>query len=230
MTAFFEYPKAAAFGRVLPKVKVYEHSKVRSSLRQLFVSQVDQIIWQYKLAPETINLGASNQVPEIQIFRLKLRDSELSEDVLRAIDKAIQFPIIFELTHDSKRKAIAAYKRPSEMDKSRWTVSEYFLTEWESEDSPRCPLPSALNLGTLYEKLLSALIPLKPGAGESLAMRVERMETIRAKQSEAGRIQTRLAREKQFNKRVAINAELRDVKNQLKRLDATVMSVGRGSR
>lgn len=229
MTAFFDYPKAAAFGRVLPKTKVYGHSKAGVRLRQLFINQVDQIIWQYKLAPETINLGASNNVLEIQIFRLRLRDAQLSEDVLRAIDKPIKFPIIFELTHDNKRKAIAAYKRPSEADESKWVVSEYFSTEWEGEDSPRHPLPSALNLGTLYEKLLSAMIPVKSGAGESLAARVERMETIRAKQREAGRIKVCLAREKQFNKRVAINADLRDVTKQLKRLGATVTSVDRGS-
>lgn len=34
------------------------------------------------------------------------------------------------------------------------------------------------------------------------------------------RIEARLAREKQFNKRVAINAELRDAKQQLQRLIA----------
>ena len=139
MTAFFDYPKAAAFGRVLPKTKVYGHSKAGSRLRQLFINQVDQIIWQYKLAPETINLGASINVPEIQIFRLRLRDAQLSEEVLRAIDKPIKFPIIFELTHDSRRKAIAAYKRPSEADESKWVVSEYFSTEWEDGNSPRHP-------------------------------------------------------------------------------------------
>ena len=66
-------------------------------------------------------------------------------------------------------------------------------------------------------------------AGESLAVRVEHMETIRAKQREAGRIKVCLAREKQFNKRVAINADLRDVTKQLKRLGATVTSVDWGS-
>lgn len=222
MTAFFEYPKAASFGRVLPKTKIYEHAKAGTKLKQLFVDQVDQIIWQYKLAPETINLGATKSIPEIQVFLIKLRGSELNEDVLRAIDRAIAFPIIFELTYAGKRKAIASYKRPSEADNAKWVVSEYFGTEWEVDDGPRQPLPSALNLGALYDKLLSALIPTTSGTAEPIANRVERMESIRAKQREAERIKARLAREKQFNKRVAINAELRDVTEELKRLGATV--------
>jgi hypothetical protein len=119
MTVFFEYPKAASFGRVLPKSKIYAHASAGAKLKQLFVDQVDQIIWQYKLAPETINLSATKSVSEIQVFKINLRTSEISEEVLRAIDKAIPFPIIFELTHAGKRKAIAAYKRPSEADSTK---------------------------------------------------------------------------------------------------------------
>ena len=56
--AFISYPKQAAFGRNLPKYKIYEHSGANTRLKDLFVEQVEQIVWQYKLAPETINLPA----------------------------------------------------------------------------------------------------------------------------------------------------------------------------
>ena len=53
MTAvLFDYPKKAAFGRVLPKNKIYEHGSPSAAVKQLFVRQVEQIVWQYKLAPE----------------------------------------------------------------------------------------------------------------------------------------------------------------------------------
>jgi len=215
MTAFFEYPPAAKFWRVVPKTKVYDYACVSARLRQLFVDQVDQIVWRYKLAPETINLPATKAVSEIQVFGVSLRTPELDEDILLAIDKAIAFPIVFELTKDGKRKAIAAYKRPSEADSAKWVVSEYFASSWEPEDNPRKPLPTVLNLGSLYEKLLSALIPANVGDMEPLDARVARMEAIRAKEREIGRIKTRLSREKQFNKKVAINAELRTAMNEL---------------
>ena len=61
MTAvLFDYPKNAAFGRVLPKSKIYEHGSPSAAVRQLFVRQVEQIVWQHKLAPETVNLKASS--------------------------------------------------------------------------------------------------------------------------------------------------------------------------
>ena len=200
MSTFFEYPKAASFGRVLPKNKIYAHANASAKLKQLFVDQVDQITWQFKLAPETINVGSTNAVPEIQIFKINLRTSALSEDILRAIDKAIPFPIIFELIHAGKRKAVAAYKRPSEADSSKWVLSEYFSTDWNAEDNPRKPLPQALNLGSLYEALLEPLLPESPAnqkSKEPIATRIQKMEAIRAKQREIERIKARLAKEKQ---------------------------------
>ena len=47
--ALFSYPPQAAFGRTLPKNKLYEKAGANSRLKDLFVSQVEQIVWQYKL-------------------------------------------------------------------------------------------------------------------------------------------------------------------------------------
>ena len=117
-------------------------------------------------------------MPEIQVFRLYLKNIDhiaaaegnnglgLSKEILLTIDSAIPFPIIFELSHAGKRKAIAAYKRPSEADTTKWVVSEYFGTDWEAEDNPRQALPQALNLNSLYEALLRPLLPTTKKADE----------------------------------------------------------------
>lgn len=220
MTAFFNYPKAAALGRVVPKTRIYEHAGAGTALKDLFVTQVDQIAWKFKLASETINLAATRTVSEIQVFSISLRTGKLDEEVLRAIDRAIPFPLIFELTWSGKRKAVAAYKRPSDADSTKWVASEYFSTDWEPENTPRRPLPVALNLGALYDSILTSMMPVSPTTGEDIQARVARMETIRAKTREVDRIKARLSREKQFNKRVAINAELRAAKRDLDRLAA----------
>ncbi len=216
--AFFDYPKAAAFGRVVPKTRIYEHAGANTALKDLFVTQVDQIVWKFKLAPETINLAATRAVSEIQVFGISLRTNKLDDEVLRAIDRAIPFPLIFELTWSGKRRAVAAFKRPSEADAAKWVVSEYFATDWAPDDAPRQPLPVVLNLGGLYDAILTAMMPAAKAADEDIQTRVARMEAIRAKTREVDRIKARLAREKQFNKRVAINAELRVAKQELDRL------------
>jgi hypothetical protein len=220
MTAFFDYPKAAAFGRVVPKTRIYEHAGAGAALKDLFVTQVDQIVWRFKLAPETLNLAATRAVSEIQVFGISLRTDKLSEEVLRAVDRAIPFPLIFELTWSGKRKAVAAFKRPSEADAAKWVVSEYFATDWAPDDASRQPLPVALNLGGLYDAILTAMMPVSKAKGEDIQARVARVEAIQSKTREVARIEGRLAREKQFNKRVMINAELRAAKRELNQLAA----------
>ena len=66
----FDYPKNAFFGKTIPKTKFYEHGNVSNKLKDLFVKQVDQITWLYKLAPETINVQSTKDVPEIQVFEI----------------------------------------------------------------------------------------------------------------------------------------------------------------
>ena len=211
MTTLFEYPRNAAFGCVLPKSKIYAHGSPSTAIKELFVRQVEQIAWQYKLAPETINIKCTAAVPEIQVFSIALKNGDLKAEVLRCIDQAIPFPIIFELGFDGKVKPIAAFKRPSEADSAKWVISEYFDNDWAAADTPRKPLPVVFDLEALYGHLLMPLIPYPARPGETLQKRVERMERIRLKQREVERCKARLRKEKQFNRKVAINAEVRDL-------------------
>jgi len=210
--ALIAYPKQAAFGRVLPKNKIYEHSGANSRLKDLFVKQVEQIVWQYKLAPETINLPASPGVPEIQVFSLQLKTPELHRDVLRCIDGAIPFPILFELAFEGRTQVVADYKRPNASDASRWVLSDYFATDWLPVDCQRAAMPVALHMGGLYEQLLHRLIPLSARPQETLAELVARVEQSQAKQRELDKTTARLEKEKQFNRKVEINAQLRELK------------------
>lgn len=216
--ALVSYPKQAEFGRTLPKNKIYEHSGANTRLKDMFVEQVEQIVWRYKLAPETTNLPARPGVPEIQIFAIQLKTPELHHDVLRCIDGAVQFPIIFELSFDGRKKVIAAYKRPNESDASRWVLSDYFATAWLPSDIERAAMPLALDLGGLYELVLHRLIPTPARPQESLADLVARVELVAAKKREIEKTTSRLAKEKQFNRKVEINAHLRQLKNELKEL------------
>lgn len=216
--AFVRYPAQAAFGRTLPKSKLYAHSHAGTRLKNLFVQQVEQIVWQFKLAPETINLPARPAVPEIQVFAIQLKTPELSFDVLRAIDQAVQFPVIFELAHAGRSQVVACHKRPSEADASRWVLSDYFASGWLADHAERGAMPVALHLGGLYEQLLRALLPLPARPHETLAEHVARLDALAAKQREADKTAAKLEKERQFNRKVAINADLRRLQTELETL------------
>lgn len=213
-----DYPKQATFDRNLPKSKIYEHSGANTQLKKLFVEQVEQIVWQYKLAPETINLPAKPGVSEIQVFAIRLKTAELDLEVLRCIDGAVQFPVVFELSFAGQTQVVAAYKRPNRSDASRWMRSEYFASGWLPSTVERVAMPVALDLGGLYEQVLQRLIPLAARKDESLSDLVDRVEQVESKQREVKKTASKLAKEKQFNRKVAINATLRQLKIELEHL------------
>jgi hypothetical protein len=220
MTGLFAFPPQAEFGRVLPKSKIYAHASPSARLRSLFVEQVDQIVWRYKLAPETLRLAARDGVPEIQVFEVGLKVPELHEDVLRCIDKAIPFPIVYELSHGQQARTVAAYKRPNESDSGKWVVGDYYGTPWHDAGGNRTPLPVALDLGGLYEQILREIVGQPAHRGESLKEQMERLSALRGLQAEYKKMEQRLQKETQFNRKVELNSKMKTVKKNINSLTA----------
>lgn len=218
MSFLFTFPPNAAFGKALPKGKIYEHASPSASVRELFIREVDKITWSYKLSPDTINLPAKDGVQEVQVFNLALKAKSLSQAVLTTIDKTIPSPIFFVQSFEEQMRYVATYKRPNEADKSKWVVSSYFESDWMTPDTESRPLPLALDMGSLYHQLLKQLIPLQAREGESMEALVERCERLKKLEREVERTQSRLNGEKQFNRKVEINAELRKFKLELEEM------------
>ena len=216
--ALFAWPSQAAVGRPVAKSKIYAHAKPTAALRALFVAQVDSITWAYKLAPETINLPAKPAVPEIEVFEVALKLPDVSHSVLRCIDKAMPRPILFNLRFEGRTQPIAAYKRPSDAASDQWVLGDYHAAPWQKEDSPRPGLPVALDLQSLYEQLLRQHLGAPNRPGETLRDQLDRLSLILVKQAAAAKLESRLAQEKQFNRKVEINAQLRNIRLEIDRL------------
>ena len=219
--ALFAWPPQAAVARPVAKAKIYVHAKPTAALRALFVEQVESITWAYKLAPETINLPAKPDVPEIEVFDIALKLPDVSHAVLRCIDKAIPFPILFVLRFEGHSQPIAAYKRPSDAahhqrgQVSQWVVGDYHAAPWQKDDLLRPGLPVALDLQGLYEQLLRQHFAVPARADESLRDQLDRLSLLSAKQMAAAKLESRLAQEKQFNRKVEINAQLRTIRQEI---------------
>ena len=219
----FAYPQQAEVNRPVPKNKIYAHAKPSRSIRDRFVSQVAEIIWKFKLAPETVNVPAKGTTQEIQVFEVALKGRELAEDVLRTLDKAIPSLLFFELTFDGRVRFAAAYKRPSEANSRKNVVEAYFETPWQPAKEPRPPLPVALDLAGLYEQMLhrhmlASPMALAPRPGEPLQSMADRASLIRAKENECRQLEARIKKEIQFNRKVELNSALRARRAELGRL------------
>jgi hypothetical protein len=222
----YRFPAAASVDKAVPKTHVYRNSSPSSKVKEVFVRQVEKIIWSYKLSRETVNVPPGNDVEEIQIFTIVCKGDQLEDRILSTIDKAIPSPILFIIQTGETCRYRAARKRSSEADSRKWVVGQYFGSqEFSVEDTQAgIPLPVVSDLGALYEHLLRELIPLEGLPEESLDELISRTEEVLVLERECGRLQSRVNREKQFNRRVELNRRLNRLQEEIHKLSAGTRS------
>ncbi len=212
----FAYPEQAVFNRALPKNLIYKNAKPSKAVKGRFVSQVSEIVWKYKLSQDTLNLAPRDGFTEIQVFDITLKVPDLNFDVLTVIDKAIPYPIFFRLHFEGRVNRVATYKRPSGAQIDTWVMSDiYFETGRQDAAAQQAPLPVALDIKSLYEQMLIPYIGCSARANESVGALVERVQQIRKKKRELDMLEKKIIREKQFNRKVELNTQIRELNKEL---------------
>lgn len=217
----YKFPQQAKVDRLIPKNKFYEQGKANSKIEQLFVDQVENIRWAYKLASSTIHLQDQEDLKEIQIFRVKSRVEDLDVSILSFIDKLILTPIIFEVVYQDKVKVVATYKRLNQADKTKTVIGQYYASEW-LEDHDRVELPIYLKLADLYEHFIAQILPIALSKGQencdesvSIELQLQKAQQLESLQKQLNQLQSKLRNERQFNRKVELNKKVSELESQL---------------
>ncbi len=211
----YAWPPRTAFGRAIPKSRIYGAAQVPRAMQAKFVDRVDRMEWTHVLRADRLNLRPSAEVEEIAVIAIDLHTPDVEPAVLAAIEKAIPRPLILELKHAGRMRMAMAWKRPSQAEAGKWVTATHAFTAWQPGDTPRQTLPIALDMATLYARLLEPLLPPRQIDDEPIAARVARAEEATQIEREVMRLENALARERQFNRKVEINAALRTAKTKL---------------
>lgn len=208
-------PKSTEYNRRIPKQKFYENLTVAPALRRIFIDQIDSIFWRNKIAATTMNLAEGETVKEIEVFEIKQSVPQLDVSLLRQIDKEIPYHILFLLEYDGKYQAWIAYKETSSGNNA-FKVGTYYHTDWLTE--PELPLKvDGLNTDAVYENYVRQIAGnlLRPESNETLKESVEREAHRQKLHKQITALKAKVRTEKQLNKQVQLNAELKKLKNEL---------------
>ncbi|WP_309080665.1 DUF4391 domain-containing protein [Zhihengliuella sp.] len=205
----FDWPPAAKFGRRVPKEMFYKHGTVSATVRERFVSEVASIEWAFKLAESTINLPGTEDLPEVQVFRIKAKHEDVAKPVLAAIDAAVPHPILFEILRTGTRGEegrMAAAARKSRA---------FHSTVWVPGTTPRTSLPTAISLDALYAQLLETLLPVTGRIGETPEDLAERASRVNKLERDVAAMRRRLRNEPQFNRKLELRRALKALQAEL---------------
>lgn len=231
MTALlYRWPPAAKFARAVPKTKFYEHATIAATVKDKFVSDVRRITWAYKLAESTVNLPASAEVPEIQVFEIEAKDEDIAEAVLAAIDKAVRTPIIFEIRRgDGSSEVVRMVAAHKQLGTGAPKLGPYFSTDWQPASIERTVLPTAIDLLSLYTALLQPITPVASRPGENVSDVVGRLTAVRALEREVAALERKLRNEPQLNRKVELRRTLRARRADLAELTSTTNGPAAGN-
>ena len=177
------FPEYAKVGRIVAKENFY--SGIDIATKNLFQSEISRITWEYKLAPNTINLPAKKW-PEMEVFRIVLKNHEIPEKVLRTIDSAVPYPILFMIEKDKLRKAAICYKEQGQKDENVAKVDTYFYTEWNDERFQNLKI-DGLDIDTVFGNFVRQIageefVENKDISGEAARSVKEEVEALRERE------------------------------------------------
>ena len=207
----FNLPKTTVVDKIIPKVKFYEKTKANSKLKQLFIDDIEQIIWKNKLSKDTINLDEGKKVKEIEIFEITLKHKDLSKDILKTIDKFIPYQILYILRFEDKIKFTIAYKDNNKNNENIMVVDSYYESDWINENECNISLDLINSLDYVYNELIKSFIPREiPKNNIDIKYIVQNEKEIQILEKEIDKLEKTLSKEKQFNKKVEVKKILRE--------------------
>lgn len=72
-----DFPDSTACNTLLPKKTFYEKLSFTAAQKNLFVHEIEKIIWRNKLSASTLNLQPGKRVTELQVFEVVLKEVDL---------------------------------------------------------------------------------------------------------------------------------------------------------
>lgn len=213
-------PKTTEFNKRIPKQKFYENIDVSPALKKVFVEQVKTIYWKNKIAASTTNLATGTDVTELEVFEIHLNSPALDDSLLRQIDKKIPYHILFLLEYQGKYQAWIGYKEAAISGNKAFKVNGYYHTEWLFEDELPLKL-EGLNVDAVYENFVRQIAGDKLNVGivgESLKESVARDEQKQVLMKQIISLQAKIRKERQLNKQMEMNAELKRLRKETERL------------
>lgn len=212
-------PKTTEFNKRIPKQKFYDNLTITPALKKVFIDQIKTIYWRNKIAASTTNLAPGTAVTELEVFEVKLNSQILDDSFMRQIDKEIPYHILFILEYEGKYKAVIGYKEESGGN-TAFKVNRYYSTEWMDEDALPLKL-EGLSMDSVYENFVRQIAgdKLQTDSGKSLKESVERDEKKKQLEKQISVLENKMRREKQLNRRLEMNAELKRLKREEEKLN-----------
>jgi hypothetical protein len=133
------------------------------------------------------------------------------------MDKEIPYHILFILEYQKQYQAWIGYKEAVASGTAAFKVNKYYHTDWMNEEDLPVKV-EGLNIDMVYENFVRQIAGDKlqiANDRESLRETVARDDEMQTLKKQIETLQTKIRKEKQLNKQMEMNKELKKLRNSL---------------
>lgn len=195
-------PMECEVNKFLPKKVFYENVYISNTVKQEFVDKIEKITWKYKIAESNINISKTENVEEIEIFEIILKEKYNSKNILKVITKEIPYPILFVIKYENDYQYAIKYEE------------NIYFAEWNEELKFDF---TDFNLEKVYENIVKIIANINDNA-KNIQSELERLQEIDNLQKEITKLENQIRKEQQFNKKVELNKKLLEFKDRMEEL------------
>lgn len=167
------------------------------------------------LSPERTNLEASESVKEIYVMDIELNTSEVPTKFIEALNKYINFQILFRLHYKQEIKYNTSLKVFAD---EKVKILKTFESEWKAESKRDMPLTTKLE--NVFKAMVADISHYNFRQDESFEEYANRLAEIKKLNGDIDKQTRMMNAEKQPNIKMSLNDKIKEMKKELQRLEA----------
>lgn len=192
-------PLKCEVNRVISKTTFYERLSLSSFIKQDFVDKIEKILWKYKISQDNLNIAKTDEVEEIEIFELFLKEKCDVKNIIKVITISIPYPIVIEIKYDNEYRYAIKYE------------NDIIQSEWNENIKLSI---NGLDLKAVYENFVKQIANIENNFTD-VKHELEKIKEIEILEKEINKLKMNIQREKQFNRKVELNKKLIHLEKEL---------------
>ncbi|MBQ7421695.1 MAG: DUF4391 domain-containing protein [Prevotella sp.] len=230
MDNLLHYPQSTVVNRVVPKTMFYKFMEVNPRMKSHFVNDVVNITWLYKLSASTLNVTDTEEMKEIEVFVVNLKQPDCPTDLFTFIDTNMPHHIVFVLVHDDSAMLLINYKdwtdfpsgkvasQGARLQHPKFRIRQAFASPWV----PMADLELSVqgqSLPRIYDNFVAQVSGIGEHKAGAMADIVALKKQIATAEAELESLQKKMRKEPQLDRQLAMNKQVKAKRKELTELN-----------
>ncbi len=217
MNNILNYPESCIVNRVVPKTMFYKFMEVNPRMKTRFVNDVVNITWLYKLSASTLNVTDREDMREIEVFVVNLKQPDCPTDLFSFIDTNMPHHIVFILAHENNTMLLINYKDWADNTHTKFKITQSFASLWMKTNELSLSIQGQ-SLPRIYENFVAQVSGIGEHKAGAMAEIVELKKRIAKAEAELDALQKKMRKEPQYDVQVKINKEVKAKRKEVEQL------------